>query len=363
MDAGQKRELEERVYAGERLTYDDGLALFESDDLIWLGRLAHHRRSARHGDRVSFLVNRSLEPAGDPVRQAADLAAEGITELHLAVDPEVPWPRYPVLLRAIKDAVPGVRLAAFTAADLHRFTAAAGGNLEAVLDELVGGGLDALTGGSHDLEVGSADEADRTWDRWSAVHRLAHAKGLPTTAAVLFGQLEGPDHRVGQLLRLRELQEQTDGFTVVTPVRRLVDVPAERTGGNGGRARDAAGPASVEPPGIELASPADALRMIAVTRLLVDNVGHVSADWPTLGLSVALLSLQFGADHLDAAGVEGRLPGDPQPDPLSRDDLVDLIHDAGFRPVERDSGQVVVREYPAAPTLAERRSAPQQIWA
>ncbi|HEX7745384.1 MAG TPA: aminofutalosine synthase MqnE [Micromonosporaceae bacterium] len=373
MDAGRKRELEERVYAGQRLTYEDGVALFDSDDLIWLGRLAHRRRTGLHGDRVSFVANRSIDAAGDPARRAAELAGEGITELHVVSDPDLPWRRYPDILRAIKDAAPGVRLTAFTAADLHRFATAAGGPLEAVLDELIGAGLDALTGGG-DLGVGPAGGPDRPWELWSAVHRLAHAKGLPTTAAVPFGHLEEPRHRVGQLLRLRELQEETGGFTSVTPVRqRVAGVGPTRASDNGGGAVDRARPTGTEPTGIEPtgteptgiepASPADALRMIAVTRLLVDNVHHVSADWPTLGLSVAVLSLQFGADDLDTAGAEGRLPGEPLPDPVGRDDLVELISDAGFRPVERDSARAVLREYAAPPSLADRRSVPQQIWA
>lgn len=378
MDAGRKRELEERVYAGERLTYDDGMALFDSDDLMWLGRLAHHRRTVLHGDRVSFVVNRSVEFAGDPVQRAVDLAREGVTELHLLSDPDLPWRRYPDLLCAMKEAVPGVRLTAFAAADLRRFAADAGGNLEAVLDELIHAGLDALTGGAADLDVahldvadldlGLPDAADRRWALWSSVHRLAHVKGLPTAAAVRFGR-EEPRHRVGRLLRLRELQQETRGFTAVTPVR-VTDAGASRVGDGdkGGGAADAAEsagtqPAGIQRAGIEAASPADALRMIAVTRLLVDNVPHVSADWPSLGLSVALLSLRFGADDLDAAGVEGGLASDPPPDPLRRDNLVELIHDTGFRPIERDSARAVVREYAAAPSLAERRSVPQQIWA
>jgi aminodeoxyfutalosine synthase len=387
MDAGRKRELEGRVYGGERLAYDDGVALFDSDDLIWLGRLAHHRRTDRHGDRVSFVVNRSVAPACDAVRRAAALAREGITELHVASDPDLPWRRYLTLLRAIKEAAPGVRLTAFTPADLHRFATAAGGSLEAVLDELVGAGLEALTGGDMDLDAGAHDvdgddsgaresgagDPGRRWELWSAAHRLAHAKGLPTTAAVSFGRQDEPRHRVADLLRVRELQEETGGFTAVMPRRRVAEATARealarRAGDNGRWAADTARHAEIEPPGIEPvgiepASPADALRMIAVTRLLVDNVRHVSANWPTLGLSVALLSLQFGADDLDTAGVGGRLPGEPLPDPMGRDDLVELIHDAGFRPVERDSALAVVREYDPAPSLAERRSAPQQIWA
>jgi aminodeoxyfutalosine synthase len=138
------------------------------------------------------------------------------------------------------------------------------------------------------------------------------------------------------LLRLRDLQEETGGFTTVTPLLSSGEAPA---------------------------SPIDGLRMVAVSRLVLDNLPHVSANWPALGLSVALLTLQFGVDDLDAAGVAGGTPTIPAPDPLSREELVELIHDAGFRPVERDGRHGVVCEYPAPPSLGERRSIPQQVWA
>lgn len=344
MEAGRKRELEEKVYAGERLTRDDGLALFGSEDLIWLGRLAHHVRTTRHGDRVSFVVSRRVDLAGDPVRQAAELSAGEVTELHLVADPGLPWRRHPDLLRAIKAATPGVQLAAFTASDLHLFSVASGGSLEAVLDELTAAGLDALAG---DLGVARpSDGGDAGWEQWSAVHRLASAKGISMAAALRFGDVEEPPVRVDRLLRLRELQDETGALTRVALV------------GQGASDRD---PVRARAADLGPASVADVLRTAAVCRLLLDNVPHLSAGWPTVGLSVTLLSFQFGVDDLDAAGADSRSPGDP-PDPLTREDLVNLIQDAGFRPVERDSRHRVIHEYAAPPSLAERRSVPQQVW-
>jgi aminodeoxyfutalosine synthase len=328
---GRKLEVEAKVYAGVRLTRDDGAALLDSDDLSWLGRLAHDVRHGRHGDRVSFVVNRCLDASADPLRSVADLAGEKVTELHLYADPAWPWPRYPDLLRSLKQAVPDVRVVAFTWADLYRFAADSGGSLEAVLDELMAAGLDAFAAGNPPELTDPSDG----WERWAAVHRLAHAKGMPTGAAVHAAGDEEPTVLINRLLRLRDQQDETGGFVSVTP---LVI-------------------AAGEPP-----SPIDGLRMVAVCRLVLDNVPHISVSWPVIGRSVTSLSLHFGVDDIDAAGAAGRPPTKPAPDPLSRDELVELISEAGFRPVERDGTHAVVHEYPAPPSLAERRSVPQEVW-
>jgi aminodeoxyfutalosine synthase len=346
MDSGRRLDVEQKVYAGGRLTREDGLALLDSDDLSWLGRLADHVRHGRYGDRVSFVANRRVDAAADPVRQVANLASDHVTELHLVADPALPWPRYPDLLRSLKRAASGVRLTAFTSADLARFAAASGGSLEAVLDELMAAGLDALAAGN----PAAWAAPDDGWGQWAAVHQLAHGKGMATGATLHFAAADEPSQRVDRMLRLRDLQDETGGFASVTPLL----TPGA--------------------PGEAPASPIDGLRMVAVCRLVLDNLPHVAVDWPTLGLSVALLSLQFGVDDLDtsgaasgaasgvASGAAGGAPPTPVPEPLGRDELVELIHDAGFRPVERDSRYGVVREYPAPPSLAERRSIPQQVW-
>ncbi|HEX2774244.1 MAG TPA: aminofutalosine synthase MqnE [Micromonosporaceae bacterium] len=331
MDSGRRLEVEQKVCVGERLTREDGMTLLDSDDLSWLGRLADRVRRGRHGDQVSFVVNRRIDASADPARQVANLATEHVTELHLAADPALPWPRYPDLLRSLKRAAPGVRLIAFTSADLDRFAVASGASLEAVLDELMAAGLDALAAGN----PAAWAAPDDGWERWAAVHRLAHAKGMTTGATLHFATPDEPSQRIDRLLRLRDLQDDTGGFTTVTPLLTSGEAPA---------------------------SPIDGLRMVAVSRVVLDNLPHVAANWPTLGLSVALLSLQFGVDDLDVAGIAGGAPATPTPDPLTRDELVELIHDAGFRPVERDGRHAVVREYPAPPSLAERRSIPQQVW-
>jgi aminodeoxyfutalosine synthase len=304
MDAGLKRALEAKVYAGERLSRADGTALYESDDLAWLGRLAHHQRTEINGDRVTFAVNRSLSLAdAEPIRTLGD---QPVTELHIVntVQSGRPWHYYPAVLAELKAARPDVGLRGFDAADIRALEKISGRPAGDLLDELMQAGLDSLSG------TGSGAEED-----WARIHRLAHGKGMKTPAAMTYGGGGEIEH----LMRLRELQDETGGFSTFVLQR--------------------------SPDG----APAAALKNFAVSRLLFDNVPHVTSSAATHELSMAQLALNFGADELDA--------------PADREDLLTLIWDAGFRPVERDSRYAVVREYDAAPRLADRRSEPQQVWA
>jgi aminodeoxyfutalosine synthase len=317
MDAGLKRALEDKVYAGERLSREDGLALFESDDLAWLGRLAHDKRTEVNGDRVLFAASRQLDLAGvdDVVGRARGMRDDDLTEVHIvnAVHTGRPRHYYPGLLRDLRAELPGVGLAGFSAGEILELEKSGGD----VLDELTNAGLDSLAAGNG------------PWEDWSRIHRLAHGKGMKTPASMLYGYDEEPAHRVDHLLRLRELQDETGGFAVFIPLRHRPDSVDGRA-----------------------AAPAESLKTFAVSRLLFDNVAHVSASTVTHELSVAQLALNFGADEFDGSAAEYHTP-----------DLLNLIWDAGLRPVRRTVRYEVVREYDAAPGFAARRSEPQQVWA
>jgi aminodeoxyfutalosine synthase len=352
MDAGLKRELEDKVYAGERLRRADGIALYDSDDLAWLGRLAHHRRTELNGDRVLFTVSRHLRLTGgyatgieEAVRAATELRGEGLTELRLVGDPDpsLPWRYYPEVLRELRAALPDVQLTAFGAAEIQRFEKLAGRPADELLDELLDAGLASLTGGGAEI----FDDAH--WADWSRIHRLAHAKGLRTPSTMRYGDVEEPRHRVDHVLRLRELQDETGGFTTFVPLRHQHD----------SETRDRA------PGRTTTGAPTDSLRTSAVSRLLFDNVPHVGCSWMLHGASVAQLALQFGIDDLDGSVVDDQITDDAgdAPAALHRADLVQLIWDGGFRPVERDARYTAVREYDPAPSLAERRAEPQRVWA
>jgi aminodeoxyfutalosine synthase len=371
----RQQELEEKVAAGERLTFADGVDLYGSDDLAWLGGLAHSVRTARSGDRTFFNVNRHLNLTNvcsascaycsferkpgqkdaytmrveEAVRLAKAMEPAGITELHIVngLHPTLPWKYYPRVLRELKAALPSVALKAFTATEVHWFEKISGLPADEILDELIDAGLESLTGGGaeiFDWEVRSqiVDHATH-WEDWSRIHRLAHSKGLRTPATMLYGHIEEPRHRVDHVLRLRELQDETGGFAVFIPLRfhndnnRLSHLP--------------------------MATPAESLRTFAVSRLLFDNVDHVKCFWVMHGLDTAALALNFGADDLDGSVVEYKITHDADgygtPDTMTREDLLSLIRDAGFRPVERNTRYETLREYDGPDP--HRRDAPQPI--
>ncbi|HLZ36958.1 MAG TPA: aminofutalosine synthase MqnE [Mycobacteriales bacterium] len=367
MDARRKREVEEKIQAGERLGYADGVDLYACDDLAWLGQLAHAARTRRSGDRVYFNVNRHLNLTNvcvascaycsfqrkpgekdaytmrieEAVRLARAMEPQGITELHIVngLHPTLPWRYYPAVLRELKAALPGVALKAFTATEIHWFEKLSGMPADAVLDELIDAGLESLTGGGAEIfdeEVRRQIVDHEThWPDWSRIHRLAHAKGLRTPATMLYGHIEEPRHRVDHVLRLRELQDETGGFVVFIPLRYQHDPAGDPR--NRLQARTT------------MATGVEALTTFAVSRLLFDNVDHLKCFWVMHGLTLAQLALSYGADDLDGSVVEYKITHDADgfgtPNTLTREDLLELIRDAGFRPVERTTRYQVVREY------------------
>ena len=388
MDAGRKQELEDKVLAGERLTFEDGVALYASDELAWLGELAHHVRTVKNGDVVLFNVNRHLNLTNvctascaycsfqrkpgekdaytmrveEAVRLAREMEPAGITELHIVngLHPTLPWKYYPRVLRELKAALPQVKLKAFTATEIHFFEKISGLTADEVLDELIDAGLESLTGGGaeiFDWEVRQHIVDHEThWEDWSRIHRLAHGKGLRTPATMLYGHIEEHRHRVDHVLRLRELQDETGGFLVFIPLRYQHD-------GAGDTTRNRLMTRTT------MASGAEALKTFAVSRLLLDNVDHLKNFWVMHGLSTAQLSLSFGADDLDGSVVEYKITHDADhygtPSTMTREDLLTLIRDAGFTPAERNTRYEVVQAFDGPVPLAERRAEPQPMkaWA
>ena len=384
MDAGRKRELEAKVLAGDRLSYDDGVALYDSDDLAWLGDLAHTVRTRKNGAITLFNVNRHLNLTNvctascsycsfqrkpgekdaytmrveEAVRLAKQMEPSGITELHIVngLHPTLPWKYYPRVLRELKAALPQVALKAFTATEVQWFEKISGLPAEEILDELIDAGLESLTGGGaeiFDWEVRQhiVDHACH-WEDWSRIHRLAHSKGMRTPATMLYGHIEEPRHRVDHVLRLRQLQDETGGFVVFIPLRYQHD-------GAGDTTRNTLMDRTT------MASGADVLKTFAVSRLLLDNVDHVKNFWVMHGLSTAALSLSFGADDLDGSVVEYKITHDADhygtPSTMTREDLLEIIRDAGFTPAERDTRYRVIRQYDGPVSLRERRAEPQPM--
>ncbi|WP_326688707.1 MULTISPECIES: aminofutalosine synthase MqnE [unclassified Streptomyces] len=389
MDAGLRERLvqiEAKVRSGERLSRQDGIDLYDCDDLAWLGGLAHEVRTRKNGDVTHFNINRHLNMTNvctaacaycsfqrkpgekdaytmrieEAVRLAKEMEADNLTELHIVngLHPNLPWRYYPRSLRELKAALPeSVSLKAFTATEIHHFEKISGMSASDILDELIDAGLESLTGGG--AEIFDWDvrqhivDHDTHWEDWSRIHRLAHQKGLKTPCTMLYGHIEEPRHRVDHVLRLRELQDETGGFQVFIPLRYQHDF----TDMKDGKVRNTLQART------QMATGAEALKTFAVSRLLFDNVPHVKVFWVMHGVNTAQLALQHGADDMDGSVVEYKITHDADdfgtPDKLTRDDLLDLIRDAGFRPVERNTRYEILNEYPGPDP--ERREAPQPM--
>jgi aminodeoxyfutalosine synthase len=344
--------IRDKVMAGERLTREDGLALYHQADLLAVGALANHVREQRHGDAAYFIVNQHinytnicvagckfcafyrtakqndayvLSPA-DVERRMRQNLNEPIREIHMVggVNPELPLDYYLDVIRAMKRVRPEVHVKAFTmveiAAMAENFDMPARDILvrlkEAGLGSLPGGGAEILTDHAHQvLFKGKIDHR-----AWIEVAKTAHRLGLRSNATMLYGHVETIEERLDHMILLREAQDETGGFMAFIPLSfhpentRLSHLPKP--------------------------SAAEDLRQIAVGRLMLDNFPHVKAYWIMMTPRVAQAGLHFGADDLDGTVVTEEIfhqAGAVSPQKVARRRLVDLIEEAGRVPVERDT--------------------------
>ena len=345
-------EIEARVLAGERLSFDDGVALFAAGDVHALGRLANLVRERRHGGRATYIRNMHLNYSNvcifscdfcafarkpgqeggwemsvdEAVRYAERQGLDRLREVHIVggVHPKLPYVYYIDLLRALRARFPHAHLKAFTAIEIEHLSRIGRRPTAQVLEDLRDAGLDSLPGGGAEIF------ARRVWDaicsgkstpeRWLDIHRAAHRLGLRSTCTMLYGHIETPEERVEHMLRLRDLQDETGGFTAFIPLA----FQAERT-----RMADVPEPTAHTD-----------LKVHAVARLLLDNIDHIKAYWIMTGLPMAQLLLSYGADDLDGTIVEERIAHMAEaesPVGVTEDRLRALIREAGREPVERDS--------------------------
>jgi aminodeoxyfutalosine synthase len=348
--------IREKVAACERLDFEDGVALLESDDLLGLGELADLARRLRGGgDEVYFVQNLYLnqtnvcrvkckfcafavtlkqpgaytytaeELAADAVRQRE---ATGFTEIHMVggESPHVDFDYYVEIVRRLHEALPDVHLKLFTASEIHHMTTLSGLTHEEVLRELRDVGLGSLPGGGAEV---FAERVRRLVapgkehpDIWFHVHRSAHALGIPTHCTMLYGHVETYEERVDHLLRLRALQDETGGFLAFIPLAfHPENTVFERRGWK-------------HTPG------SDDLKMIAVSRLLLDNIAHVKAYWIMMGLPLAQVALHFGANDVQGTVVREEIfhaAGARTETEQKVEELVRVIKEAGRVPVQRDT--------------------------
>jgi aminodeoxyfutalosine synthase len=358
--------IREKVEANERLTFEDGLALMESDDLLALGELADTARRLRGGDDCVYFVQnlylnqtnvcrvkckfcafaRTEKQEGAYTHTPDELVEDalrqreltGFTEIHMVggESPHVGFDYYVEIVAKLHEAMPDVHLKCFTASEIHHMTKLSGLTHEAVLRELQAAGLGSLPGGGAEV---FADRVRRLVapgkehpDFWFHTHRTAHALGIPTHCTMLYGHVETYEERVDHLLRLRDLQDETGGFLAFIP---LAFHPENTV---------------FQRRGWTFTPGSDDLKLMAVSRLLLDNVAHVKAYWIMMGLPLAQVALHFGADDVQGTVVREEIfhaAGAETETEQKIEELVRVIQAAGRIPVQRDTLYNEVRRWAA----------------
>lgn len=357
--APELRAIEAKLDAGERLIREDGLTLMESRDLLALGYLADRARRLRAGDAVYFTnagyINYTnvcvlacrfcgfAKREGQPDAYAMDLAdiearaeafaAQGAREIHIVggLHPGLPLEFYEEMLRRLKARVPAADLKAFTAVEIDHFSRISGLSWEDVLRRLKEAGLVSLTGGGAEIFASRARRIicrpKVSGEEWLAIHRLAHGLGIRSNATMLYGHVETAAERVDHLLALRALQDETDGFQCFVPLSYHPD--------------------NTRLPGVPGPTGYDDLKVMAVSRLLLDNFHYIKAYWVSLTPKLAQIALCFGANDLDGTVRDEKIfhsVGATTPYAQSVGDFLFYIGQVGRRPVERDGLYNVVRE-------------------
>ncbi|HEY5614818.1 MAG TPA: aminofutalosine synthase MqnE [Bacteroidota bacterium] len=338
----------EKVQRGERLTLEDGVTLFASQDIISIGKMAHTVQKNRSGDAVYYVLNQKIEPtnicvlackfcdfatkAGKPnayemtIHEILHKLTPDIHEVHITggLHPDWEWEYYLDMLRQIKNKFPNADLKAFTAVEIDFFAKKFKLSIEDVLIQLKEAGLRTMPGGG--AEVFSERVRRLLFNNkigakmWFDVHKTAHKLGIPTNSTILYGHVETIEERVTHMLKLREAQDETGGFLTFIPL-------AFQPGDTG-----------IKPRG-QFTSAIEDLKMIAVSRLMLDNFPHIKAYWVMLTEEVASIALNFGADDMDGTVGGEKIAHDAgaiSPMTLAKDQIVRIIQDAGKIPVERD---------------------------
>ena len=347
-------EIAARVSAGERLTAEDALILWQDAPLWRLGELAVAKKREVSGDKVFYNRNFHLEPTNvclfnckfcsfrrprgsegawewtieQMEEQVRRYIGSGVTEVHIVggVHPDHNLDYYCELIRRVKTILPNVAVKAYTAIELSYMIRKAGLSTREGLQRLIDAGMDAIPGGGAEIfdeEVRSKICPDKgSTAEWFDVHRTAHQLGIKTNATMLYGHIEQIEHRIDHLMRLRELQDATGGINAFIPLkyRNLNNSMSE----------------------IGEVPITDDLRTLAMSRLILDNVPHIKAYWVMYGKQTTEMALAFGADDVDGtiddstkiysmAGAEDQRPK------MSVEDMHRMVARAGFRAVERDT--------------------------
>ena len=342
----------DKVLAGERLTFDDGVLLYRSHDLLAVGWLANHVRVARHGNTCYFNINRHINPTNicvahcrlcafgrDPNAKGAYTYAldeiweragqgvsEGATEFHIVggLHPDLPFTYYTDLIRGLKQRFPHVHLKAFTMVEVQYLAKLFKLPIPDTLRQLKDAGVDSLPGGGAEIFNPRARKVicdhKTSGQMWLSIARTAHQIGLRSNATMLYGHVETYEERVEHMLLLRQLQDETKGFVTFIPLEFH--------------------PANTALAHLPTPTGYDALKNIAVSRLLLDNFDHIKAYWIMLTPRIAQIALRWGANDIDGTVIEEKIyhdAGATTEQFTPRAELERLIREAGCTPVERDT--------------------------
>jgi len=357
------KKITEKVYNNERITFDEGVHLYNNGELSYLGVLANFVREQKNGNNVYFNRNFHIEPTNICVfdckfcsysrllknkeegwelteQQIIDKVKEyegkPITEVHIVggVHPKMGLMYFANIIKKVKEIRPDIHVKAFTAVELEYMCRKAKVSYEEGLRILKEHGQDSLPGGGAEIfdeEIRKQICEDKcTSAEWLEMHETAHKLGMPSNATMLYGHIEKYEHRIDHMNRLRTLQDKTKGFNTFIPLK-------FRNKGN-------------QMSHIPEVSVIEDLRNYAISRIYMDNFNHLKAYWPMIGRTTAQLSLAFGVDDIDGtiddstkiysmAGAEDANPA------LTTEQLVNLIKQANRTPIERDTLYNVITDY------------------
>jgi len=357
-------DLYDKVAAGERLSEADALRLFESRDLNAVGAMADFANQRRNGRRASYIVNRYLNYSNycilscqfcsfarkkrdadgfeltipQLVGKAREALQLGITELHIVggLHPALPFSYYLDMLRELRALDARLQLKCFTAIEILHLAWLAKKSVAQTLKELKDAGLASLTGGGAEIFAPEVRKriarGKESAAEWLDVHRTWHRLGGRSTCTMLYGHVETLADRVDHLRQLRELQDETRGFTGFIPLAYQPennDIPVR-----------------TPPTGF------DSLRTLAVSRLYLDNFDHLTAYWVGLGTKLAQVALSYGADDLHGTIIEEhifRMAGGPSPQARTEAELVRAIRETGRTPVQRNTFYEPLKVWDAEP--------------
>ena len=353
-------EIYDKVIESERLSIEDGLKLYRTDDILAVGYLANIARERLNGDRAYFIYNQhinysnvctnlckfcafgrekgdelayemSVEEVKEKVRQRLD---EPIVEIHMVggIHPDLPFDYYLDILQGIKEVRPDVHIQAFTCVEIAHLASLSGKSVTNTLEILRDAGLGSIPGGG--AEVFSKRIRERTCEhklsgeKWLEIARTAHICGLHTNATMLYGHIETYEERLEHLEALRTVQDETKGFLAFIPL--------------------AFHPKNTAMDSLSGTTGIDDLKNIAVSRLILDNFPHIKAYWVMIGPKLAQIALSFGADDMDGTVKEEvitHMAGAETDQAIGSTTLIKLIREAGRIPVERGTLYDVINVY------------------